>query len=307
MERAPIILFTYKRPCHTLRTLEALRANRQADESLLIVYIDGPRANATGHDLSQIREVKEVIASEAWCKEVRIIESPVNKGLSRSISEGVSGVLEQYGRAIILEDDIVTGPHFLEYMNSALDLYKDDERVACISGYIYPVKQALPETFFLKGADCWGWATWSRAWKIGDASPVRLLNELTSQNKTAEFDFDNSYPYVQMLKDRIEGRNDSWAVLWYADAFLNDQLCLYPGRSLVHNIGNDGSGSHAGASAAWDHGDISAEIRVGGVEVKENSPAKKIVADYFRTLNPIVKQSLLRKVAAKIRSILKNN
>ena len=127
-------------------------------------------------------------------------------------------------KVIVLEDDLVTSPHFLQYMNDGLGIYERDDRVISIHGYSYPVHGKLPETFFLRGADCLGWATWKRGWDLFEDDGQRLLNELERRNLTRSFDFDGSYPYTQMLRDQIAGSNSSWAVRWYASAFLRDKL-----------------------------------------------------------------------------------
>jgi hypothetical protein len=84
------------------------------------------------------------------------------------------------------------------------------------------------------------------------------------------FDFEGAFDYTQMLEDQIAGVNDSWAVRWYASAFLNEKLTLYPGRSLVHNIGNDSSGSHSGTTSAYDVSLSTIPVEVGGIAVEDS-------------------------------------
>ncbi len=191
----------------------------------------------------RVKEVREYIRTITGFKSLRIVERETNLGLATSIISGVTEVVNQYGRIIVLEDDMVTSPFFLRYMNDALDLYENEEKVVSIHGYVYPI-QGLQETFFIKGADCWGWATWKRGWDLFDADGEKLLNELKKAGLLKRFDFDGAYPYTKMLRDQIEGKNNSWAIRWYASALLHDKLTLYPGKSLVHNIGTDASGTH---------------------------------------------------------------
>ena len=146
----------------------------------------------------------------------------------------------------MLEDDLLTSPYFLDFMNEGLSIYEEDEKVISIHGYVYPISEKLPETFFLRGADCWGWATWKRGWDLFEPDGGLLLNKLEESKQTEEFDFNRSYPYTQMLKDQINGKTNSWAVRWYASAFLQNKYTLYPGKSLVSNIGGDGSGTNTG-------------------------------------------------------------
>jgi len=135
---APIVLFVYKRPWHTEQTLRALMANDLADESILYVYSDSPKHLACDDDIAGVEEVRRIARSENWCKEVHVIEAPHNKGLVMSFVDGVTEVVNRHGKVIVLEDDQVTSKGFLKFMNEALELYKADEKVMHVSGYMYP-------------------------------------------------------------------------------------------------------------------------------------------------------------------------
>jgi hypothetical protein len=218
-----------------------LKANPLAAQSDLFVFSDGPKNADAAAGVAQVRELLKGLTG---FRSVTVAERERNFGLAASIISGVTDIVSRHGAVIVLEDDLVTSPHFLRYMNDALELYRDREEVASIHGYIYPVEGALPETFFLRGADCWGWATWKRAWELFEPDGAKLLARLRDGKLTKAFDRDGSYEYTRMLEDQISGRNDSWAVRWYASAFLADRLTLYPGRSLVQNIGMDALGTH---------------------------------------------------------------
>ncbi len=246
---APVALFVYNRPAHTARTLEALAANAGAAETDLVVFSDGPRDAAA---TVKVLEVRELVRAAQGFRSVRVVERTENLGLSRSIVSGVGSVLAEHGRVIVLEDDLVTSPHFLNFMNAGLQRYAEDARVASILGYGYPVDGALPETFFLRGADCWGWATWSRAWAHYRPDGAKLLAELEASGELDIFDFGVPGFFSGMLRDQIAGRNDSWAVRWYASAFLASLHTLHPGPSLVANIGFDGSGEHGDRGEHFD-------------------------------------------------------
>lgn len=284
---APIVLFVYNRPEHTRRTLEALSANTGAEESELYVFADGPKPGAPEEDLQRISAVRSLIQEKKWCGKVHCRFSETNKGLSASVIDGVTEIVNQYGAVIVLEDDLVTSPFFLQFMNGSLEKYAEDERVACISGYIYPLRKEVPETFFLRGADCWGWATWKRAWKLFDPDGKKLLDSILSQNLREDFDFGNAYPYTQMLQDQVEGKISSWAIRWYASAYLAGKLCLYPGKSLVLNIGVDGSGTHSGVSDDWKVNLLQHCPRIGTISVEENPHAREAVSHFFWNLRTI--------------------
>ena len=291
---APIALFVYNRPFHTMCTISALANNEYAKDSELIIFSDGPNAES---DKEKVAEVRNFIRTISLFKSIRIVENEVNKGLARSIIEGVTEVLKSSETIIVLEDDLVTSPHFLQYMNDGLDLYQHDERVISIHGYMYPIKEELPETFFLRGADCWGWATWKRSWQLFESDGAKLLEQLKSQNLTYEFNFGGSYPYVRMLKDQIKGRNNSWAIRWHASAFLANRLTLYPGTSLVQNIGHDGSGVHSLKSNQNEYlvGLSPRKILLKKIELTENSAAKKIIARFHKEQQSVV-NAVIRKI-----------
>jgi len=277
---APIVLFTYNRLLHTRQTVEALQRNDLSFESELIIFSDGPKNEGIRIQVDAVRRYLKTITG---FKRVQIYELKENKGLAKSIIDGVTKVVNEYGSVIVLEDDLVTSQYFLRYMNEALSAYKNDDRVISIHGYVFPVKVSLPETFFIKGADCWGWGTWKRGWDLFEADGSLLLNELKNRNLTEEFDFNNSYPFTKLLIEQNERKVGSWAIRWYASAFLKNQLTLYPGRSLVFHNGSDGTGTNSRASNWLDVRITRTPILIGGVEVKENVVARKIFEKFFRT------------------------
>lgn len=283
MTFAPIIFFVYNRPKHTKETVEALTKNVLASKTDLYIFSDGPKDDASK---IQVEEVRSYVKTITGFKSIKIIERTENWGLSKSIIAGVTEIVGRHGRVIVLEDDLVTSPYFLEYMNTALDLYALDERVISIHGYVYPVKKLLPETFFLKGADCWGWATWKRGWDLFQSDGKRLLDMLEEKKLINEFDFNGAYHFSGMLKRQIAGQTDSWAIRWYASAFLAEKLTLYPGKSLVNNIGQDGSGVHGGALPPLPQEELLNHIRVMQIDIGEDKDAKNSISRYFRMLKP---------------------
>jgi len=150
---APIALFAYNRPWHTRRTVEALQRNALAEQSDLFIFSDAPKRPDSA---DAVRQVRGYIKTISGFKSINIVERAQNLGLAKSIIDGATYLSNQCGRFIVLEDDIVTSPHFLTFMNEALKRYADDDRVISIHGYVYPVAQPLPDAFFLLGADCWG-------------------------------------------------------------------------------------------------------------------------------------------------------
>jgi hypothetical protein len=280
---APIALFVYNRPSHLARTVAALKSNSLARESDLHVFSDAPRNE---HDAATVRQVRSIIGNIDGFRSVTITSREENFGLARSITDGVSLICERHGRVIVLEDDMVVSPYFLQYMNAALELYEKEERVASIHGYIYPIGADLPETFFIRGADCWGWATWKRAWALYESDGARLLQELKRRRLEQDFDFEGTHSFTKLLKDQVSGRNQSWAIRWHASAFLQNKLTLYPGRSLVLNIGNDESGTHCRKTEQFDGQVSETPISVEKISIQENGNARAEIANFFRCSRP---------------------
>lgn len=275
---APIALFVYNRLEHTQRTIQALQQNILAEDSDLIIFSDAAKSDFQAKVVSSVRKyIKEIDGF----KSITIIERQENLGLARSIIDGVTGVVNSQGKIIVLEDDMVTSPYFLRYMNDALNLYEVNSDVASVHGYVYPIND-LPETFFMRGADCWGWATWKDQWAEFELNGSKLLDELVRRKLTKRFDFNGAYPFTQMLRDQISGTNNSWAIRWHASAFLKNKLTLYPGKSLVLNIGNDGSGTHCGLSDKFSSELGSTNVCVVPVAVEESDQIFGIFERYFR-------------------------
>lgn len=277
---APIALFVYNRPWHIQQTVEALRKNELAASSELFIFSDGPKSEKDREKVCAVREYCKTITG---FKSVTLIERALNLGLASSIITGVTEVINRCGRIIVLEDDMVTSPYFLKFMNEALEFYRSEKKVICVHGYIYPIKDDLPEIFFLKGADCWGWATWKRGWDLFDPDGAKLLKEIKKRKLQKQFNINGAYSYTKLLENNILGRNNSWAVLWRAATFLKDKLTLHPGTSLIHNIGNDDSGTHCRVSNIFDTEISRKPISLTEIPLEENSLIYKEIEKYLKS------------------------
>ncbi len=242
---SPIVMFTYCRLANTRETVEHLLKNEEAKDSDLIIYSDAPKNERVEEG---VKKTREYIHSISGFNSVKIIERETNMGLANSIVDGVTSVVNQYGRVIVLEDDLSVSPYFLKYMNEGLNRYENRDDIVSIHGYIYPVEATLSEAILIKGADCWGWATWKRGWDIFNFDAKTLYDQIKEAHREKEFNFNNSYPYMNMLRRQIDGSAGSWAVCWYASAFLKNKYTLYPGRSLVQLNDIEGTGSTHGST-----------------------------------------------------------
>jgi len=304
METAPIILFTYNRLKHTRATVEALQQNKEAENSKLIIFSD---AAANEIHTVKVNEVRNYIKTITGFESIEIIEREKNYGLGQNIIEGVTQVINQYGKVIVLEDDLITSPFFLQYMNDALNLYVHEKKVVSVHGYVYPVKQQLPETFFLRGADCLGWGTWKRGWDNFEKDGKVLLNTLIEKNLVKEFDFFNAYPYTQMLRDQIAGKNSSWAVRWYASAFIKDLYTLYPARSLVFHSGGDGTGINAGYDNLLDVTLSDLPIEMKKITVEQDDWAYNAYVEFHKKFTNPPLSYRIRRAMKKIKVNFQKN
>ena len=275
---APIALFVYNRPQHTLQTLEYLKQNSLASGSRLYIFSDGAKS---AQDVSKVAEVREIIKHVAGFASVEIIERQENIGLANSIISGVTELVNKYGQVIVYEDDMISSPQTLTYFNDALNRYREVEQVMHIGSYMFPIRtDGLPETFFFRAATSWGWATWDRAWKHFEPNIDTLINQFDEQKKKA-FAIDNSMNYWKQMLEFKSGKNNSWAIRWYASIFLMNGLTLNPSKSLVRNIGHDGTGVHSGINDIYNVSVSDEPIRSFPEVLEENKQAYEALRNYF--------------------------
>ena len=297
---APILLFVYNRPEHVRRNIQALLKNELAAESELFIYSDAAKDETSQ---ATVKEVRAFIRSIQGFKKITITERTENWGLARSIIDGVTTLINRYGRVIVLEDDLVVAPHFLQFMNDALETYRDGERVGHIQACDFTHDPSLPDTFLIKWTGSWGWATWDRAWKHFNADGKALLTELESRKLTYTFDFNGKYGYTRMLRRQIEGKNNSWAIRWNASLFLKDILSLNVGKSLVQNEGFDGSGTNCGGGGLYASELYMERLPVKKISpIEENIQARNAYVRYYARTN-----SFMAKAIRRIKRTLKGD
>ncbi len=247
MNFTPIILFAYNRPKHLEATLQALSENEEAAQSILYIYCDGAKANADDTLLQNITAVQTIAKNENRFKQVIVKIQVNNKGLANSVIEGVSEVIAIHKKIIVLEDDLIVGKQFLNYMNTALEKYETEENVKQISGHCYPLEYYTLEnkSYFLPFTTSWGWATWQRAWFQFEKNANGFEKLKLDSKLKFKFNIDGIYPYTEMLINQIENKTiDSWAIRWYWSVFKNNGLVLFPDNSLINNIGFDIEATH---------------------------------------------------------------
>jgi hypothetical protein len=245
---APVAVFAFRRLEPLRRTLDALERCPAFEDSRVVVFSDAAREGQPGESES-VAKVRNFLRDWTQRHGATLKEAPVNMGLRRSITSGVSEVVSEHDRVIVLEDDILVSPHFLRFMNEALEACRDRKDIFQVSGYFVPNEARLPAAGLLRVPACWGWATWKRAWDAYDDDAAGLLARLNGSGQMDQFNLNGTYDYYESLRDNAEGRTDNWAVRWYASVFLRGGLTVYPGMSLTRNIGFDEEGTHCDKGA----------------------------------------------------------
>ncbi|MGR5302993.1 glycosyltransferase [Vibrio alfacsensis] len=276
---APIILFVYNRKDHTQQTIQALQKNKLAEQSDLIIYSDGPKsANA----ISQVQEVRDYLKTINGFKSVKLIERDENWGLAENIIDGVSEIVNQYGKVIVMEDDIVTSPTYLLFMNQSLDLYENEKKIWHISGWNYPLADGCnTDAFFWRVMNCWGWATWNDRWQYFNKDPQKLIDKWKDED-IHRFNVDGTHDFWSQVLNNQSGKLNTWAIFWYATIFSNNGLCLNPYQSYVKNIGNDGTGENCGKVDIYSKEINSSEIKRWPNRVLEDDDCVKQIKIFFK-------------------------
>lgn len=303
---APIILFTYNRPEHTKITLEYLQRNDLADQSTLYIFCDGPKETASESVLERIAEVKEVIRSQQWTKEVHIIESERNKGLATNVIEGVTKTVEKHGRVIVLEDDLRIGKTFLTYMNEALERYEHAPQVKQISGFLFPTGvEAQKKAMFLPITNTIGWGTWKAKWDEVDLEAKGAERLKTDKTFRRDFNLGGIYNYTKMLFDQIErDDNGSWAIFYWWSVFNNGGVTLFPDYPLIQHNDFDASGTHPSDYDHFDYpnwkDDYAVEHFPEKFDIDESAFAKHKA--HIKKNNGITLKNVMIKIRNKFRS-----
>ncbi len=247
---APVVAFAYNRADKIIGCLKTLEQNPEAKDTELFIYCDGAKSEKGAARVKETRKALHEYEKSANFKSINIIEAPHNKGLAKSIIEGVTATVNKYGKAIIVEDDLVVSRRFLEYMNGALDFYKDNSKIGAISAYTYPIKSLKnydKDVYMMHKGDCWGWATWSDRWNDAKWADVDFDEYFKDKELRKRFEnTENGWDLLMLLQS--QGKISSWAVRWVLNLLKNDLKTVYPSSSYVTNAGFDGSGTHSNKS-----------------------------------------------------------
>lgn len=264
-----------------------------ADESRLFVFSDAAKKG----DEEKVQQVRELIKNIEGFKSVEIIERKTNLGLAESIIDGVSWLVNEYGKVIVFEDDLLSSSYTLQYFNDALQRYETEEKVMHICAYMYPLKniEGLPQSFFYRASGSWGWATWQRAWKFFEPDINVLMSQFDSK-KINDFSIDGSMNFWKQMNEFKNKKNNSWAIRWYASMFLQNGLALNPSRSMIDNIGHDGTGVHSGKNDIYSVAISEQPVTYFPDEIKEDERAYMAIRDFLKHRKGNLLQRLIRFV-----------
>lgn len=296
---APIVIFVYNRPWHTRQTVQALIDNEFSQESELFIFSDAPHRV---EEAAKVNEVRNYLKTISGFKSVNIVERENNWGLAKSIIYGVTELCAKYGRVIVLEDDLVTSPYFLRFMNEALNVYSLNSKVMHISGYSYPVRMDFQddETYFLRLPMCWGWATWQRAWQLFSKD---LTSDIGMKSESIKYlNFDGSHNFWQQYQMNLKGKINTWFIFWYISVLKNNGLALYPHKSVIKNIGLDATGTHKTKTDVYDLNVSAVPIQVLRIEENEKLSTVDSYKKYFRA----IRSNLVRRWLSVLNKSIKD-
>jgi hypothetical protein len=241
---APIVLFLYNRPDHTESTLKNLVLAQDAIKTDLYIFCDGPKIHANQQDLENIEKVRQIAESCEGFNSVTITNAEFNKGLGKSIIDGVSHVINKFGKCIVLEDDQLVHCDFIKYMNHYLNFYASEKKIMHVSAFARNsyLQFVMPRVFGSRYMDCWGWGTWADRWSMLDLNLDNVDQYLSNEDNLNRFNFSKLDYHTYFDQNRNNFK--TWAIFWYYTIAKNNGLCLMSKYSYVKNIGNDGSGTN---------------------------------------------------------------
>lgn len=247
MSLAPIVMFVYNRADHFQQTYEALSRCEGAAESELYIFSDGARSEKDVPKVNEVRTAIRNAADEGKFQNVHIAESEKNQGLAASVIAGVTKVIEQYGKVIVVEDDCMPSPYFLAFMNQCLREYNDKQEVGAIAGFapVIPFPKAFQDDVFFAYRSCsWGWATWKDCWNGVDWDLKHMSDFYENPALIRTLNSNGKDRFIRLYR-QTKGNGSSWSVRFGAHLVRNNQLTVYPRYSYIQNIGCDASGVHS--------------------------------------------------------------
>lgn len=290
---APIVLFVYNRPEHTKRTVDALINNTLSGKSALFIFSDGA---INENDKKNVEEVRNYIRTIKGFSKVEIIERKKNFGLANSVISGVNEIIQSFKQVIVLEDDMISSPYFLKFMNELLNIFEIDQRIFSVTGYTFPIK--IPELYkhplyLSPRSSSWGWGTWKNRWEKADWDLKDFQSFINDKLRVESFN-KGGEDLSRMLKNSISGKVDSWSVKWTYTHFLNNAFCVYPTKSRIINIGADSSGVHTRRTNRFNVDMENDDIEI--TNVQNLQPEEEVLKNFRKFFKKNVFSSAINKL-----------
>ena len=301
MKLAPVVMFVYNRADHFIKTYEALSKCEEASKTDLFVFSDGAKREK---DIEKVNIVRDIVHQEmehTVFHTMKVIESPVNKGLAASVITGVTEILEKYGKVIVVEDDCMPSPYFLKYMNMCLDYYANQRSVGSIAGFTPSIdlpKDYLDDVFLAYRSCSWGWATWKDRWVNVDWELKDMKDFYNNPELIKKLNFNGNDRFIRLYR-QTKGNGSSWSVRFGAHLVKNNQFTVYPRYSYIQNIGCDESGVHSKSEDTIKmRVDLSKAIENPNLTTPAlNNDIQKIMKKHYSSG---IKSDIKRKVATKL-------
>jgi hypothetical protein len=293
IDLSPIVLFVYNRPEHTKRTIESLLKNPLAEKSTLYIFSDGPKSDS---DEKSVCAVRNYIQALKGFNKIEIIERDKNLGLANSVIIGVDEIFRNYYKVIVMEDDMLSSPYFLKFMNDLLIMFENNRSIYSVTGYTFPIK--IPDDYthplyLAPRASSWGWGTWKDRWEKVDWEMSDYRSFIKDKATIREFNKGGD-DLTRMLTNSISGKIDSWAVKWCYAHFKNKAYCVYPVTSRIKNIGADRSGVHTNRTKKFD-----VELELNDInlsEINDLQPDDTVLLNFRKFFKKNVLSSLIQRI-----------
>lgn len=295
----PIVVFVYNRPIHTSKTLEALKNNYLSEKSNLYIFSDGP---AKKEDKPAVNEVRKIIEKIKGFNNKEIVFRDQNFGLANNIISGVSDVINKFERVIVVEDDLVCSPYFLNYMNQLLAYFEQFENVFSITGFNYPqtalnIPLNYPyDVYFSPRPSSWGWGTWKNIWENVDWEVKDFMKFKKDKKQQKNFNKSGT-DKTEMLFRQMRGKIDSWAIRWDYHHFKYSGLCVYPTNSYIQNIGLDGLGTHSNKTKKFFHKELNRKTKL---KLPNEAKVNKNILKNFRKVFNMNKKLVIKRFINKM-------
>ncbi len=220
---------------------------------LILLAVDGPKSNRQ-NDAELVRQTQELAAEITWEAEIHTRFRDSNLGLRRAVVDAVTWANSEYGKVIVLEDDVRAGPQLIEFLNYGLMAYQEQTKIAHINGYNLVPKEHLTNpdhaTRLSIYPESYAWATWERAWQKYDDDLTWAKNASAKDIKKICGSTIGALRWKQIFADAAAERIDTWAYRWLASMWEHTWLMVSPNRNIATYTGWEG-GTHTRRKPKW--------------------------------------------------------